>query len=410
MPKNDYIWTFNSAALIPGLNGPFSFEYHVPKLKLKVAPDELLDSRLWLVIRISNENFLYGFLSPTSIERYEEGSYKNDFLLASNPFSSIRFLPRDESHAPWLLPSFSNEEELRECTDAEQSLLLETLNRNYRVSFSPPSSSVLGTIPKTIYQDLEHAVPDQLMNTLRAVSFGDISRSQSFPSSLSAIGGVALSVLRLANPKLDTTEAVNLLTALDPLPAKTGTRQKTAKEAMEILSTLPPLVDTFLQEIDPEKIVPRTFVSHFRGNSSDWLNKTNDAEENHERILKDVVLYMKSKGLKVFKSRSFDLFTEIPKKGLLWEIKSANSQNSVSQGEKGIIQLLRYAIALSDRGSQAITFILLLQFSAEKGVLRYLSKMAKSAGVELWFYDEKRNWPNRIFNLESEVFPIFASK
>jgi hypothetical protein len=52
-----------------------------------------------------------------------------------------------------------------------------------------------------------------------------------------------------------------------------------------------------------------------------------------------------------------------------------------------------------------VRFLLLLQYSAQLGVLQYLSKMAKNAGIEVWFYDDKRDWPNRIFSLKGDAFP-----
>jgi hypothetical protein len=139
-------------------------------------------------------------------------------------------------------------------------------------------------------------------------------------------------------------------------------------------------------------------------NLSDWLDKTNNAEETHEKILKDVVLNMKDKGFQTLKSRSFDLFTRKSENQILWEIKSTNTYNSVSQGEKGIIQLLRYAIAMSQGNFSGVKFNLLLQNSNQPAIIQYLSRMAKQAGIEIWLYDEKRNWPERIFNLKNKTF------
>ena len=49
--SKDYIWIFNTAALASGINGAFSLEYHIPGSKMKVDPQELVGSRVWLIVR-----------------------------------------------------------------------------------------------------------------------------------------------------------------------------------------------------------------------------------------------------------------------------------------------------------------------------------------------------------------------
>ncbi len=402
MSKKDYIWTFNDAELSSGLSGAFSLEYNVSGSKLKVAPDALVGSRIWLIVRSGDDSFLYAFLSPSIIELYQEGKYKDDYLLRCESFSSVRFLPRQESRDPWLMP-VEDGEGIRECTDVERSILLEIGNKNQRIGFVPPSRAILESIPRTAFSDLVQAVPDQLMLTLRSVSFGDVSRSRSLPNSISALGCIALTILKSTHPHLKEEDVINLIATLDPLAkADEDAPLKTTEAMLDALSLLPPIVDTFLEEIDPEKISPRIFVARTPNASMEWLNKTNEAEQAHEQILKDVVQYLKNQGFKIFKTRSFDLFVEKAGTRFLWEIKSANCFNTVSQGEKGIMQLLRYSIALADAKSKDIRFFLLMQDSGQREVHQYLSKIASRTGVELWLYDEKRTWPQRVSNLNSE--------
>lgn len=402
MNKKEYIWTFNNLALASGLNGAFSLEYNIPRSKLKVAPDTLVGSRIWLVIKNDDGSFLYAFLNPSIIELYQEGKYKDDFLLQCEPFSSVRFLPRQESKRPWRLP-FEGHEEIRECTDTERSVFLEMVNRNHRVGFAPPSRAILESVPRTTFKDLEHAVPHQLMSTLRTVSFGDVSHSRSLPNYISALGGIALTIIKSTHPHLNEADVINLIATLDPLAKATENEPlKSPEDILKALFSLPPIVDTLLEEIDPEKISPRTFVARASNYSLEWLDKTNDAEQAHEQILKGLVLHLISKGFKVYKTRSFDLFAKKADTQLLWEIKSANSSNSVSQGEKGIVQLLRYSTALADQKSSDIRFLLLLQDSGQRAVHQYLCKMADRVGVELWLYDDKKAWPQRAFCLNSK--------
>lgn len=395
----NFIWTFNDSALASGLNGVFSLEYHVPGSKIKVPPEELAGARIWLAVRIDNENYLYALLTPTIVELYQEGKYKDDFILRCEPFSSVRFLPRHESISPWQLP-FKTDEGIRECVNVEQAAILEMIEKNQRVGFAPPPRQILESIPHTAFSDLESSVPDQLMSTLRTIAYGDTSRSRSMPDSISAFGGLTLALLKETHPQLNEEDVISLIVALDPLAkTKEGEQLKSPKEILRVLSSLPPVVDTFFEEIDPEKISPRTFVAKTTDSSLEWLDKTNDAEQAHEGILKDLVLHLKGNGFKVYKTRSFDLFAEKENTRLLWEIKSANRDNSVAQGEKGIMQLLRYSTALANEKMTGVRFMLLLQYSSVDAVHQYLSRMTQRSGLELWLYNSDVEWPRRVSSL-----------
>lgn len=403
MANANYVWSFNESALGAGVKGRFSLEYHLPAAKLKVDPSALVGSRLWLVVARGDERFLYALLSPATLERYRNGKYKDDLLLTAEPFLSVRFLPRGEPLVPWKLSSFREDDEIRECGDDELANFRELIKRNRGVGFAPPPRAVLESVPKTTFLDLERAVPDQLASVLRTVAFGDASRVQSLPPSISALGGIALAILKSTRPDLPEKEVVELLSSLD-IAANLDSLETSSDEILNSLNSLPPVVDTFLEEVDPDKISPRTFVAATKPYSSEWLDKTNDAEEAHERILKDLVLRSRGKGFKTYKSRSFDLFAEKGDARLLWEIKSATPANSAAQGEKGIVQLLRYSTALSDNGFGGVRFLLLLQDTGQTALRTYLFKMAARAGIEAWFYDGERDWPSRVRNSKGDGF------
>lgn len=404
MSKKDFIWIFNSTSLKAGLDGPFSFEYHVSKTKMLTDASGLIDARIWLVVKVKGKYFLYAFLTPNFIEQYVEGSYKGDFLLQTNPYNSVRLLPRIESRETWALTNLQNGEEgLRRCSNEERTMFLRKLSNNYRLSFSLPSRSILSSIPKTDFMDIGRAIPEQIKLVLRTLAFGDIARSKSFPTSVSAFGGIALLLLQKSIKNINSPESIELMASLDPFVPDESAEPKSPKDNLKTATCIPPLVDTCLEEIDPDKISPRIFIARSENCSLGWLNKTGEAEKNHEEIIKDIVVYLNSVNLKSYKSRSFDLFTENADSKCLWEIKSTNEANTVEQGEKGIVQLLRYSAALSDAAVKNVRFLLLLQINAQYGVFSYLSRMAEMAGVELWLYDKNRDWPNRILNINEEI-------
>lgn len=397
--NKDYVWTFDASGLASGLNGEFSLEYHVTGLRVDVDPEALVGARIWLVIKKGAEHYLYAFISPVLIQRYKEGKYKGDLLFKCDPFSSVRLLPRREAVDPWKTSVESNE--LRECASWEQAAFEEMVRKNLREGFAKPSEYIFDSIGRTTFDDLEHAVPDQLLSTFRTVSYGDVSRWRSLPENISALGGLTLEILGLTHPHLDKEYVVRLISSLDPLTVGSHESLKTSADIRKVLSALPPLVDTFFEEIDSDRISPRTFVAKTPGYSIDWLEKTNDAEQAHEQILKDVVVHLKSIGYKVYKTRSFDVFAERENVRFLFEVKSASKLNTVSQGEKGLVQLLRYSMALKGTHLDGIRYLLLLQDAKQPAVHQYLSRMAELVGSELWLYDSSKEWPERISNSAS---------
>lgn len=399
MDNKEYIWCFNDVALMSGIDAPLSLEYHLPFQKLGIPPGELIDHRLWLILKSEDKQHLFGFITPTALERYTEGTYDGDYLLNANPYHSVRLLPRIESRDRWIV-DLSDEDGVRECTLEELSIFSELIKRNELASFSMPSDSSLRMIQRTGFKEVAQAVPDQLQLTLRTLAFGDAVRAKSYPESVSSIGGTALEVLRRVNPDLYSPDAIELMTSLDPLTGGETASIKSPQEILRISERLAPIVDTFLMGLDPEKISARIFVAHSAHLSTDWLDKTRDAEESHEKILKDTAIYLRERGFGILKSRSFDLYAEKGDERILFEIKSTTSDNLVEQGEKAIIQLLRYSIALGEKATRNTKIVVLLQYQDQESALRYLSTLAERIGFCILLYDENRPWPQRMFSLD----------
>jgi hypothetical protein len=400
MYKKNYVWSFNGSSLMSGIDAPLSLEYHLPFQKLKVTPEELIDARLWLVLTNGNQQYLFAFVTPISIERYTDGTYKEDYLLSADQYDSVRLMPRTESRDRWLVNLEASPDGLRICTDGEQSSFEDLIKKNALVSFSDTSDAILKTIPRTGFADIVRAVPDQLQRTLRALAFGDAVRSKGFSNSLSVMGGIALEILRKINERFNSQEAIALMASLDPFMGGEIPVPKAPEDILGASQKVAPTVDIFLTDMDPDKISPRIFVARSSRHSNDWLEKTAQAEETHERILKDLVLYMRDDGFSLSKSRSFDLYAQKREEHLLIEVKSSTYENLVAQGEKAIIQLLRYSSALGVEDSHEINFVLLLQYQPQESVLNYISSMAQRVGFSLWLYDENRAWPDRVFTLD----------
>lgn len=408
MPKRSRVWIFDASSLAGGLDGLFSLEYHLHGSRLKVPPESLIDSRLWLVVRDGDRFYLYAVLMPAMLQLYREGTYKGDFLLHTNAFGCVRFLPRKEQKMPWQLSdTFDGVEGVRECSQDEEAEFLRAITNNYRVGFSSPPGAIKVSIPKTRLDDIARAAADQLALTLRAIAFGDIWRPQTAPRSVSAIGSLALESLLEAHPEFDPEKAAELVGSLDPLSSDPANPLKELPRISDAFADLPPMVDTFLQKLDPESIAPRSFVASASSYASDWLDKTNDAEEAHEAILKTLAVRLLDSGFAISKSRSFDLFAEKSDTRVLFEVKSATKANVAAQGEKGIVQLLRYASALSGKEFGNIEFCIVLQDTHQPETAMHLSKMAQRAGLDLLLFDGEKDWPSRISDARAQTRPWF---
>lgn len=406
MSNLEFVWFFTETALGKNFKGPFSLEYVLPKLLLHSEPLSLINTRIWLVVNIKGENYLYAVIYPSSIEQFEEGKYKGDFLLNSDPYLSIRFLPRHESLNPWIVSLQNDQLGIRALSDFEQKYLIKTVNDNSRVSFSLPTANIIESLQDTQYKDIVRIVPDLLMKAIRSVAFGDTSRVHSFPDSLSGFGGVVLSILKQNHSELDENTIIKILSQLDPILSLSQNPLASRDAEEEAFRDTPPIVDTYLETIDSDMIYPRIFVIGRDNDQVYGIDKTEIAEKEHQVIVKELVTYLNSKGFNIYKTRSFDILAKYNDKQFLWEIKSANYQNIISQGEKGILQLLRYSLALADTGNQNVKLFLLINDTGQTEKKKYLSRMARQVGVEIFYINRNGIWPNKVTDSEFNTLLI----
>lgn len=161
-----------------------------------------------------------------------------------------------------------------------------------------------------------------------------------------------------------------------------------------------PSVDTEFSEIEPGKIFAREFVSidSKLGNLEEALKKTEHAEKIHQAMLKDISEFLIANGITPYESNSIDLLYKSRDKLNVFEIKSSNVDNILSQSSKGAFQLACYLNELS-KDYDNLNSRLVLHVTESPELQKYAVEALLRLGIEVLFYDPSRSWPNRIQGL-----------
>ncbi len=161
-----------------------------------------------------------------------------------------------------------------------------------------------------------------------------------------------------------------------------------------------PCVDTEFSEIEPGKIHAREFVSTDSKlrDMEVGLKKTERAEKIHQAMLKDISEYLIRNGIRPYESGSIDLLYSSSGRLNVFEIKSANVDNILSQSSKGAFQLACYLNELS-RDYHNLSARLVLHQTHSPQLQNYAVDALLRLGVEVLFYDPVKAWPNRIKGL-----------
>lgn len=156
-------------------------------------------------------------------------------------------------------------------------------------------------------------------------------------------------------------------------------------------------VDTELAHLDPKKIRARKFISSGEErNLFAEAEKTSAAELRHQKILADLCSILLAHRLEPLQSRSIDLAIRFKRTVIVFEIKTSDSGNVFSQVAKGVFQLATYSHRLNVEGENVVRKILVLEENFSQETRDFLVAVIRGLGIEVLFYDVRRNWPNRL--------------
>ena len=179
----------------------------------------------------------------------------------------------------------------------------------------------------------------------------------------------------------------------------------TNKQFVARFNTSMPEVDLSLVPINPNEIRIRRFVARRKSISVDeMLQKTEAAEKRHQEMLKDIASQLMKNGHEVFQSESIDMAIKCDAGLLVYELKSIDCANAVSQIAKGFFQLLYYSDALTECGVSVVGKGLIVESNLTEDMSNTFSRILGNSGIDLYFYNPQCQWPERVSpRLESGV-------
>lgn len=222
----------------------------------------------------------------------------------------------------------------------------------------------------------------RVQNPIAHLAIEYLKRNPSFVSN----GNIKDVIARLEATPLISDESVTTISS-----------KPTNKQFVARFNTSMPDVDLSLVPIDPNEIKIRRFIARRKSISVDeMLQKTESAEKRHQEMLKDIASYLLKSGQKVFQSESIDMAIKCKDGLFVFELKSIDCNNAVSQIAKGFFQVLYYSDALIQCGVPVLGKGLIVESNLTEEMTDAFSRILGNVGISLYFYNSSHPWPNRI--------------
>lgn len=277
-------------------------------------------------------------------------------------------------------------------------------------------------------RDLESVVGNCMQNRFTAIPSTLLSRI-SMPAGPASKDGLAQFVLREVIRNCSMSEIWGGLKVRDPFVntaicfAKANgmdvLREIVAlKEIREISKLCAPAkkrpvsaqaleVDLNFIPIDENHIVVRRFIAADESLSlAESMAKTESAELRHQTILREVVIRLKSLGIKPFQTSSCDLVVFEKNAVRLFEIKSMTEANAGTQAAKGLFQLILYGRALRNAGYKVDEMAIIGEKIPTASTVKTIIETLSSVDVGYYVYDANQSWPERTIPSLSGIVPV----
>ena len=176
------------------------------------------------------------------------------------------------------------------------------------------------------------------------------------------------------------TKASNI-SSLDPFHRLLGQFDLSLTPAPKVESSLEFEIATSIRDLTEESFLSRMF-SDAQGTGQS-MAKTQIAEYLHQEILREVGNELASFGLSLGETNSVDLVASSPGSLILFEVKSATSENLQSQFDHGVMQLLRYREAFVDLESNVNVCLVLGLCSQKTRIGAVPMRVLAHVGVKL---------------------------
>ena len=400
---SDYIWVLpRDKASSLGTVG-VSSAYILPRSHVRVNVSDLVGNIIWVVLR-GEDDRLALVVTAHEVDAILEGYYKEDFVLKPDLKNSLRIGSIFNE-----LASFKTEvstqagEGFSEISSEGVNQLTLLLKKNSTVRLTPPSAKAVSNIIVENPPKSQELLARMVVQTAVSVfNFYDIwcdGRQKKFREAPYA--SLAKAYLEIQFPMINLREIEDVLLSSDPYKSISN-RKFEIKDSpfMVVPSGRAPSVDAIFKLLDPNHVFAREFSSSDIStlNLLEQIKKTEAAEHRHQEILRDVARYLIGEGIQPFQSESVDLAYKLNGALQLFEIKTANLENAVSQASKGAFQLACYKNALADN-YESIVISLLLEDTGSPELNSFILDAMHTLGIRTYFYNAEIPWPKRLPNL-----------
>jgi hypothetical protein len=158
-----------------------------------------------------------------------------------------------------------------------------------------------------------------------------------------------------------------------------------------------PIIDIEFEPIVVENISSRKFHAiDYNYDVDSIMVKTEDAEKRHQEILKDICKYLINCKIQPMQSSSIDFAVRKNFEYYIFEIKTTNKSNIISQVAKGIFQLALYSEALTSVEKKCSSRTLILETAHDALIETFIKNAAKSLNIDVMHYFSNNNWPNKL--------------
>mgnify|MGYP000846292264 CR=1 FL=1 len=391
---SDFVWLLPAEKASAFGSSGVSSGYLVPQNVLKLAPENLIQKRLWFVLR-GQEDRLFKAIKIKSVERIVEGYHTGDFLvtpiitesfkLSANYASSLYLKTDAVKHLDFGVSEIDSQIGVG---------FIEIVKSHIQVKLVPPDHKLIEPLKfDVLTKNSHHLVKSALASIISRFSLEQIWANGS-GLRLGAFANFANSLLKEKLSTVDVSDLTKQLSALDPIQQLSQPSLNRHESNKNL--TNKPSVDTEFTPINPDRIFAREFL--FKKKSTDFeaaIEKTENAEKQHQSMLKDIVLYLISRGFTPYESSSVDLFYQAVGRSIFVEIKSATAVNIMAQAAKGTFQLACYWFELSKIYENLVP-ILILQKTENDAIESFIKEALQNIGITVLFYDPLKTWPDRV--------------
>lgn len=383
-------------------SGGVSRSYILPLSIGTAHAQALAGSTVWMVLREATRDVLFAKIHITLVEQFEDGYQKDDFLLSIDLSKSFR-ISNDPQSNRFEISSltggsdFGISELKLDLVNGLQSTVVNQIQINLR----PPPLALLNLVPVPLMTGSSQAKARRAIACVTEyLPLENIWAAKS-PMRFNPFANFAFHKIAKEHGQKLAEDLGEELSRIDPTVSLKLADGGSTSPAANLLDRSQPKVDTDLVPIDIKKIYARRFVANETPpiDFSEMTEKIEKAEKAHQDMLRDIAAFLEKNGICPFQSTSIDLSVEGPNGLVLFELKSSNVSNILSQSAKGTFQLACYKTAILSEQRIVKGLSLILQKSENLKMDSYVHEVLAEIGISVFFYDNVLQWPGRIGGL-----------